>query len=137
MSYLLLDVNVDNNPIINGLQKTTSQTNVGATKNFNNSIASSIFVYLILFIAAYYFLIRPNKKQRQKIENFQNSLKPGDDIITSSGFHGKVIEINDDARTVVVEFGVNKTIRVTIEKSQILSTSQDRIEGIGDDKVTN
>ena len=41
----------------------------------------------------------------------------GDCVLTTSGFIGIVIDINDD--TVIVEFGNNKNCRIPMEKSAI------------------
>ncbi len=49
------------------------------------------FLPLILIFGVFYFLlIRPQKKQAQKQQQMINSLKKGDNIVTSGGMHGKV-----------------------------------------------
>ena len=45
------------------------------------------------------------------------SLKPGDSIMTTSGFYGTVIGIDED--TVIVEFGNNKNCRIPMHKKAI------------------
>ena len=41
----------------------------------------------------------------------------GDTVLTTSGFYGTVIDINDD--TVIIEFGNNKNCRIPAQKSAI------------------
>ena len=121
---MLLDA--DNNPIINGSKKTLKKAvpgNLPMPPSSSGNICSTIICYIALFLAAYYFFIRPHKKQQEKILEFQNKLKPGDNIITSSGLHGKIININ--AQTVLVEFGVNKGIRIPVSKTHIMLMDND------------
>ena len=46
-----------------------------------------------------------------------NALEVGDTVLTTSGFYGSVIDIQDD--TVIVEFGSNKNSRIPMQKSAI------------------
>jgi preprotein translocase subunit YajC len=121
MNFILFDV--DNNPIINGSQKVVTQTqrsSGNATANASTSTGgfSTLLIYVALFFVLYWFFIRPAKKQQQRVFDFQSQLKAGDDIVTSSGMHGKIIDVLD--KTVLVEFGLNKSVRVHMDKSQIM-----------------
>ena len=54
-------------------------------------------------------------------------LKPGDSIMTTSGFYGTVIGIDED--TVIVEFGNNKNCRIPMHKKAIADVeSADAVE---------
>jgi len=78
-----------------------------------------IVLYLVFFIGLMYFLmIRPQKKQQKKADELQNSLEPGDNIMTTSGFFGTILDIVDDT-TVIVEFGNNKNCRIPMHKRAI------------------
>ena len=48
----------------------------------------------------------------------QASIKIGDDVMTSSGFYGKVVEMND--QVITVEFGTNRGVRIPVKKSEII-----------------
>ena len=70
---------------------------------------------LLLIIAVFYFLfILPNRKRVKKEKSFESNLKSGDKIITKSGIHGKVSEIQNG--TIVMETMAGK---LRIEKSAI------------------
>ena len=121
---MLLDA--DNDPIINGSKSNLKKAVSGGTPMQpprSGNISTTIIGYIALFLAAYYFLIRPHKKQQEKILEFQNKLKPGDNIIISSGLHGKIISIND--QTAVIEFGINKGIRIPVSKTHIMALDND------------
>ena len=78
-----------------------------------------IVIYLLFFVGLMYFmLIRPQKKQQRKADELQNSLEPGDNIMTTSGFYGTILDIVDDT-TVIVEFGNNKNCRIPMHKKAI------------------
>ncbi len=58
---------------------------------------------LLIFVVAYFFMIRPQIKRQKDEKKFADALKKGDRIITKSGLHGKVLEINDKDYSCVIE----------------------------------
>lgn len=72
---------------------------------------------VILFAFMYFFMIRPQKKEQQKKTSMLSDLAVGDTVLTTSGFYGTVIDIDED--TVIVEFGSNKNCRIPMQKSAI------------------
>lgn len=54
----------------------------------------------------YFFMARPQKQEQKRKEAMRADLAIGDTVLTTSGFYGTVIDINDD--TVIIEFGNNK-----------------------------
>ena len=78
---------------------------------------ATLIMQLVLMIAVFYFLlIRPQQQRAKKEKAFENGLKAGDRIITKSGIHGRIAEMNDD--TVVVETVAGK---IKMEKAEISS----------------
>lgn len=51
----------------------------------------------------YFFMIAPQMKRAKKEKQFAAELKRGDKIITKSGLHGKVLELNDKDGSCVIE----------------------------------
>ena len=76
-----------------------------------------LIVYGLIFGAFWFFLIRPQKKEQKRHAAMLAALETGDCVLTTAGFIGIVIDINDD--TVIVEFGNNKNCRIPMEKSAI------------------
>lgn len=76
-----------------------------------------VIFYGLVFGAMWFFFVRPQKKQNKKHAAMVTSLETGDCVLTTSGFIGIVIDINDD--TIIVEFGNNKNCRIPMEKSAI------------------
>ena len=68
-------------------------------------------------------MIRPQKKQQKEMDALRESVKPGDNIMTTGGFYGVVLDVVDD--TVIVEFGNNKNCRIPMHKNAIAEVERD------------
>ncbi len=77
-----------------------------------------MLVWLAVIIAFFYFaMIRPQKKEQKAKELMLNDVAVGDTVMTTSGFYGNVIDVQDD--TVIVEFGNNRNCRIPMQKAAI------------------
>jgi len=50
---------------------------------------------LLIGVMFYFLLFRPQQKRAKEHANLLKSLKPGDEVVTSSGIVGKVITVRD------------------------------------------
>ena len=66
---------------------------------------------LLIFVVMWFFMIRPQRKQQKELENFRNSLKKGDKVVTIGGIYGTVAEIKENS--VLIEVDNNVKIRVS------------------------
>ena len=65
-------------------------------------------IMIVIFGALMYFMLfRPQKKQEKAINEMRSSLRVGDEISTTGGILGKVIQIKDDF--LIIETGNDKT----------------------------
>ena len=95
-------------------------TNAQATQAAGGMSGVILFIYLIGVIAFFYFvLIRPQKKEQKRVDALLSSMAIGDSVMTTSGFYGVIIDIDDEDQTVVVEFGSNKNCRIIMNKTAI------------------
>ena len=79
----------------------------------------SQFIPLILiFIIFYFFLIRPQQKRVKDHKFMVESLKRGDEVITSGGIIGKVERVMEDDRIEVI---IGENVKVQIIRSTITS----------------
>ena len=77
------------------------------------------FIPLILiFIIFYFFLIRPQQKRVKDHKTMVESLKRGDEIITSGGIIGIVERVMEDDR---IEVLIGESTKVQIIRSTITS----------------
>lgn len=80
-------------------------------------LISMILVYALMFGAIWFFMMRPQSKEKKRVAAMLASLEIGDVVLTTSGFYGVVIDMKDDM--VIVEFGSNKNCRIPMEKAAI------------------
>ncbi|MBP5265597.1 MAG: preprotein translocase subunit YajC [Lachnospiraceae bacterium] len=83
----------------------------------------SLIIWVVVIVAfMYFFMIRPQQKETKQKNAMMASLAVGDTILTSSGFYGVVIDIQED--TVIVEFGSNKNCRIPMQKAAIAAVEK-------------
>ena len=80
-------------------------------------LISLLLMYAVVIGAMWFFLMRPQNKEKKRVAAMLASLAIGDVVLTTSGFYGVVIDMKDDM--VIVEFGSNKNCRIPMEKSAI------------------
>ncbi len=56
-----------------------------------------------MLVVFFFFIILPQTRRQKKEKNFMNNLKRGDRIITKSGIHAKVVDINNKDNTCTIE----------------------------------
>ena len=71
---------------------------------------------LLMLIVFFFFIILPQQRRQKKEKNFMTALKKGDRIITKSGLHGKILEVNDKDNTCIIETLAGK---LKVERSAI------------------
>ncbi|WP_303317420.1 preprotein translocase subunit YajC [Flavivirga abyssicola] len=59
--------------------------------------------FILMFVVVYFFMIAPQMKRAKKEKKFAAELKKGDKVITKSGLHGKILELNDKDGSCVIE----------------------------------
>jgi len=73
--------------------------------------------FLLLMVVVFvFFIILPQQRRQKKEKNFMKGLSKGDRVITKSGMHGKIAELNDKDDTCVVETLAGK---IKMERSAI------------------
>ena len=76
----------------------------------------------VLFVFMYFFMIRPQQKETKRKTAMFSALAVGDTILTTSGFYGVVIDIEET--TIIVEFGSNKNCRIPMQKDAIAAVEK-------------
>ena len=77
-----------------------------------------IVLIIVMFVAMYFFMIRPQKKQEKETNDMRNNLKVGDEITTIGGIIGKVVSIKEE--TVMIETGHDR-MKIRILRSAVRS----------------
>jgi preprotein translocase subunit YajC len=60
-------------------------------------------------------MIRPQMKKAKDHKKFVEELKKGDKVITTSGIHGKIVDLNEATFLIEVESGT----KIRFEKSSV------------------
>jgi preprotein translocase subunit YajC len=83
---------------------------------FDTSSLASMLPFLAMIAVLYFFMIRPQMNRQKKEKSFQAEIKKGIKVVTSSGIHGKVSEINAADNTITIETGAGK---IKFERSAV------------------
>lgn len=68
----------------------------------------SMLPFVAMIAVLYFFMIRPQMSRQKKEKQFQLEIKKGAKVVTGSGIHGTIAEINEKNNTVVIETGAGK-----------------------------
>ena len=71
------------------------------------SMLASFIPLILIFFIFYFLLIRPQQKKQKEHKKLLESIKRGDEILTSGGIGGKVIKAEEEKLTVEISNGVN------------------------------
>ncbi len=78
----------------------------------------SLLAMLVAFIAVFYFvLFRPQQKKSKEHQALLSKLSAGDEVVTSGGLLGKVVEVGDS----FVQMEIAEGVRVKVQKFQVVS----------------
>ena len=78
--------------------------------------SSSMLMFLAMLLLIYFFIFRSQMTKQKKEKKFQAEIKKGTRVITSSGIHGKIVEVNENDNTITIETGAGK---IKFEKAAI------------------
>ena len=78
-----------------------------------------IVVMAIIFAFFYFLVMRPQQQKERDKETFREALKRNDEVITTGGLYGKVVDLKGPI--VVLELGSN--MRVRIDRGSIESSA--------------
>ena len=61
----------------------------------SEGLSSQLPFLLLMLVVFFFFIILPGQRKQKKEKNFISAMKKGDRIITKSGLHAKIVELND------------------------------------------
>ena len=70
---------------------------------------------LLIFVIFYFLLIRPQKSREKSHQKMLEGLNKNDDVVTTGGIHGTIVNVKD--KSVVVR--VDDNVKIEIEKNCI------------------
>jgi preprotein translocase subunit YajC len=65
-----------------------------------------------MIVGFYFLLIRPQRNRQKAQQALLSSIEVGDEVMTTGGIFGTIIEIDDEAGTVIVEIAPGTRVRM-------------------------
>jgi len=75
----------------------------------------TLFPFILIFVIMYFMVIRPQQKKAKDHREMLNKLKKNDEVMTSGGIYGKVIDLKEH----VVTLEVAPNVRIRVARPQI------------------
>ena len=88
-----------------------------AAPNGGGNLMMTVIMFGAIFAIMYFFMIRPQQKQRKEIQKFQNELTEGTYVVTGGGIYGTVQKIDLAKGTVDVK--IARDVVITVDKSYV------------------
>ena len=65
---------------------------------------------VVMFVALYFIMIRPQMKRQKELKNLLDNLAKGDEVVTTGGLLGKITKINETMLS--LEIATNVEVQV-------------------------
>lgn len=72
---------------------------------------------ILIFAVMWLFMIRPQRKEQKKLEEFRKGLKKGDKVVTAGGIYGTVAEVKENERYLLLR--VDGDVKLRVDKSSV------------------
>lgn len=106
-----------------------------ADSSNNGSALPTLILFLLIPVAMYFLLIRPQKRRQREMVALQQSVEVGDEVMTTSGIYGFVsafegdiawIEVDDDVQIRVARAAIQR--KVDTAKGETAVPTQEDVE---------
>ena len=75
----------------------------------------SFVPFAVILVIFYVLILMPMQRRQKKVQEFQNSLKVGDKVVTTGGIYGQITRVNDKS----VQLQVADKVRIEISRAAI------------------
>ena len=79
---------------------------------------------ILIFVVMWFFMIRPQRKQQKELQNFRDSLKKGDKVVTVGGIYGTVDEIKDNSVLIIVD----RDVKIRVSKQALVKDFTETVQ---------
>lgn len=81
------------------------------SSGMSSGLFGSLWPLLLMFVVIFFFFIRPQAKKQKEQAKFLDSLDKGEEVVTASGFIGRINKIEGSIVTLTI--GEKTFVRVT------------------------
>lgn len=78
-------------------------------------------LFVILYLVAYFLMIRPQRKQQKEHEALLQALKKNDEVRTSGGIYGKVVTVDNDRDQVTLKVDEQNNVRLRVSRAAVVA----------------
>jgi preprotein translocase subunit YajC len=75
----------------------------------------SLIPLFVIFIIFYFIYIRPQKAQEREHQKMLSNLAKNDEVITTGGIHGTIVNVKD--KTIIVR--IDENVKMEVEKNAV------------------
>ena len=87
----------------------------GSTGASGAAMIANFLPIILIFVIFYFMLIRPQQKKQKDFEKMLKELKKNDEVVTSGGIHGTILNVKDDVLTLKID----DNVKIDVNKSAI------------------
>jgi len=71
--------------------------------------------FALILVIFYFLILLPMKRRQRKVQDFQEALKVGDSVVTTSGIYGQITRLNDKS----VQLQIADKVRIEVARAAI------------------
>lgn len=79
----------------------------------------------LVLVFFYFFIIRPQNKQKKEVQDMRSKMKPGDEILTIGGFYGIIYAIGEENVTIELLPDYHKALIVKGAISKVINSGDE------------
>lgn len=76
---------------------------------------ASFFPLILIFVIFYFLLIRPQRQSQKEHQKMIQGLQKNDEVVTTGGLHGKIINLKDKSLTLRID----ENVKIEVDKNCI------------------
>jgi preprotein translocase subunit YajC len=80
------------------------------------SALPTILMFGAIILVMWLFMIRPQRKQQKELNEFRNSLRKGDKVVTVGGIYGEIVEVSE--KTCLIK--VDGDVKLRVDKQGLV-----------------
>jgi len=93
----------------------TSVFAMGASPDTGGSMWLQLVPFVLVLGIFYFIILLPMRKKQQRVQQFLDSLKVGDKVITTGGIYGQVTRLSGDS----VQLQIADKVRIEVSKAAV------------------
>ena len=84
---------------------------LAANSSSGGSSLLPLLLVIVVIAAMYFLMIRPQQRRAREAQNMRSTLGPGDEIMTSSGIYGEIVDVDETDDTILLEVAPDVVIK--------------------------